>query len=63
MTEIEVDQGVAHACHHGGFEHLGTFDEAPEELASESNTVQAQEDITQPGKTAGKYPRKLYVKI
>ena len=34
-----------------------------EELASESNTIQAQEDITRPGKTAGEYPRKLYVKI
>ena len=32
-----------------------------EELASESNTIQAQEDITQPGKTAGQYPRKLYM--
>ena len=32
-----------------------------EELASESNTIQAQEDITQPGKTAGQYPVKLYM--
>ena len=34
-----------------------------EELASESNTIQAQEDITQPGKTAGPDPRKLYMRI
>ena len=81
MAEIEVDQGVAHACHHDGFRHLGTFDEAPgtvqspgvradaqcgkitwlEELASESNAVQAQEDITQPGKIAGQDPAKLCV--
>ena len=32
-----------------------------EELASESNTIQAQEDITQPGKTAGPDARKLYI--
>ena len=32
-----------------------------EELASESNTIQAQEDITSPGKTAGTDPRKLYM--
>ena len=32
-----------------------------EELASDSNTIQAQEDITSPGKTAGPDPRKLYV--
>ena len=29
VTEIRLDQGVAHACNHDGFEHLGTFDEAP----------------------------------
>ena len=34
-----------------------------EELASESNIMQAQEDITLPGKTAGQEPRKQYVKI
>ena len=34
-----------------------------EELASESNTIQAQDDITQPGKTAGPDPRKLYGEI
>ena len=33
-----------------------------EELASESNIIQAQEDVTQPGKTARPDPRKLYVK-
>ena len=32
-----------------------------EELASESNTIQAQEDITSPGKTARPDPRELYV--
>ena len=34
-----------------------------EELVSESNTIQAQEDITSPGKTAGSDPRKLCVRI
>ena len=81
MGKIRRDQGIGRACHHDGFHHLGTFDEAPgtvqspgvcadaqcckitwlEELASESNTIQAQEDITLPGKTAGQYPRKLCV--
>ena len=28
-AEIEVDQGVAHACYHDGFHDLDTFDEAP----------------------------------
>ena len=32
-----------------------------EELASESNTIQAQEDITPPGKIAGQYQVKLYM--
>ena len=33
-----------------------------EELASESNTIQAQlEDISQPGKIAGQYQVKLYM--
>ena len=32
-----------------------------EELASESNTIQAQEDITQPGKSAGNIEVKLYM--
>ena len=27
VVEIEVDQGIAHACYHDGFHHLGTFDE------------------------------------
>ena len=83
MMEIEVDQGIARACHHDRFHHLGPFDEAPktlqgpgvcadaqcckitwlEEVVSEGNAIQAQEDITQPGKTAGQYPRKLYMEI
>ena len=83
MRQIRLGQGIARACHHDGFHHLGPFDEAQgtvqspgvcadaqcckitwlEELASESNTIQAQEDITQPGKTAGQYPRKLYGEI
>ncbi len=33
-----------------------------EELASESNTIQAQEDITQSGVTAGNNQVKLYVR-
>ena len=64
VIEIDVGQGVAHACYHDGFQDLGTFDNAPgtvqnpwvcadaqcfkiripkwlEELASESNTIQA----------------------
>ena len=32
-----------------------------EEIASESNTIQAQADITQPGKIAGQDPVKLYM--
>ena len=74
VRKIRLIQGVARACDHDGFQHLGTFDEAPgtfqspgvradaqcckitwlEELASESNTIQAQEDLCQQGKTAGK---------
>ena len=34
-----------------------------EELASESNTIQAQEDITPAGMMAGQDPRKLYVNL
>ena len=34
-----------------------------EELALESNIIQAQEDIAQPGKTAGPYLRKIYMRI
>ena len=34
-----------------------------EEIASESNTIQAQEDIIQPGKIAGTDPVKLYVRL
>ena len=79
MRKIRLDQGIARACHHDGFHHLGPFDKAPwtvqspgvcadaqcckitwlEEIASDSNTIQAQEDITQPGKTAGKWLEEL----
>ena len=34
LTEIEVDLGVAHACHHDGFQQLVTFDEALGRLQS-----------------------------
>ena len=73
MSEIEVQQGVAHACYHDGFQHLGTFGEGPgtaqspgvradaqcckiyilkwlEELVSQSNIIQAQEDISAQGR-------------
>ena len=73
VPENSVRQGVAHACYHDGFEHLGTFDEVPgnaqspgvradaqcckidilkwlEELVSQSNIIQAQEDITEQGR-------------
>ena len=33
-----------------------------EELASESNTIQAQEDISWSGMIAGKYQVKLYIR-
>ena len=29
VRKIEQIQGVARACHHDGFQQLGTFDEAP----------------------------------
>ena len=81
-----MDQGVARACHHDGFHHLGTFDVAPgtvqgpgvcadaqcckietekwlEELVSNSNTIQAQEDIVVSGKIAGPDPRKLCIHL
>ena len=29
MGKIRLIQGVARACDHDGFQHLGTFDEAP----------------------------------
>ena len=71
--KIRLDQGVAHACHHDGFRHVGTIAKAPgtvqspgvradaqcckidilkwlEELVSQSNTIQAQEDITVQGR-------------
>ena len=81
MRKIRLGQGIARACHHDRFYHLGPFDEAPgtvqspgvcadaqcckitwlEELASESNTIQAQEDISWSGMIAGKYQAKLYI--
>ena len=33
VPENSVNQGVAHACYHDGFEDLGTFDEAPGTLS------------------------------
>ena len=83
VRKIRLEQGVAHAHHHDGFQHLGTFDEAPgavqspgvradaqcckitwlEELASESNTIQAQEDISVSGKIAGNMRPKLCVNL
>ena len=42
VSEIEVDQGVAHACHHDGFEHLGTSDEAPGTAQSPGVRADAQ---------------------
>ena len=42
---------------------LSVFAKWLEELASESNTIQAQEDIILPGKTAGLNLRTQYVKI
>ena len=42
VAEIHVDQGVAHACHHDGFEHLGTFDEAPGTVQSPGVRADAQ---------------------
>ena len=41
-VEIEVGQGVAHACYHDGFQDLGTFDEAPETLQSPGVCADAQ---------------------
>ena len=86
MPENSVNQGVAHACYHDGFEDLGTSDEAPgtaqspgvradaqcckidilkllEELVSQSNTIQAQEDISVSGKIASNIKVKLYVRL
>ena len=40
--EIDRGQGVAHACHHDGFRHLGTFDEAPGTLQSPGVRADAQ---------------------
>ena len=42
MSEIDVAQGDEHACHHDGFLHLGTFDEAPGMLQSPGVRADAQ---------------------
>ena len=42
VAEIHVGQGVAHACHHDGFQHLGTFDEAPGTVQSPGVRAYAQ---------------------
>ena len=42
VTEIEVKQGVARACDHDGFQHLGTFDEAPGTVQSPGVRADAQ---------------------
>ena len=41
-VEIEVGQGVAHACYHDGFHDLGTFDEAPGTVQSPEIRADAQ---------------------
>ena len=41
-VEIEVGQGVAHACYHDGFRDLETFDEAPGTLQSPGVRADAQ---------------------
>ena len=41
-VEIEMGQGVAHACYHGGFHDLGTFNEAPETVQSSGVRADAQ---------------------
>ena len=42
MRKIEVRQGVEHACYHGGFHDLGTFDEAPGTSQSSGVCADAQ---------------------
>ena len=42
VSEIEVHQGVAHACQHDGFHHLGTFDESPGTVQSPGVCADAQ---------------------
>ena len=41
-VEIEVGQGVAHACYHDEFHDLGTFNEAPGTLQSSEIRADAQ---------------------
>ena len=41
-VEIEVAQGVAHACYHDGFHHSGTFDVAPGTVQSSGVRADAQ---------------------
>ena len=42
MTEIDVDQGFARACYHGGFHDLGTFDEVQGTFQSPGVCADAQ---------------------
>ena len=42
MSETDVGQGDEHACHHDGFRHLGTFDEAPGTVQSPGVRADAQ---------------------
>ena len=42
MRKIRLQQGVAHACHHDRFQHLGTFDEAPGTAQSPGVRADAQ---------------------
>ena len=46
MTEIDVGQGVAHACYHDGFHDLGPFDEAPGIFQGPGVRTDAQSWIT-----------------
>ena len=40
--EIHRDQGDEHACYHDGFQHLGTFDEAPGTVQGPGDRADAQ---------------------
>ena len=42
VRKIEQVQGVARACDHDGFQHLGTFDEAPGTVQSPGVRADAQ---------------------
>ena len=42
VIEIDVHQGDEHACHHGGFHDVGTFDEAPGTVQSPGARADAQ---------------------